>query len=105
MVEVNNSGKTSDEINQDLIKAELPTLDQQQKMEDLVKQAFPQYASYVGATFNYISNASYKLATAKDKDQASKEIAEDLKSKWDNFVKQREQQKQAETKTEETVGH
>lgn len=94
--------KVDNSVDQDLAKADLPTTEDQKKLEDIVKQAIPQYSEYVGATFNYIGEAMKKMATTNDRDAASKEIAEDLKSKWENFVKEREANKNNETVDEKT---
>lgn len=93
---------SNDEINQELVKADLPTVEQQKRMEDIVKEAIPQYANYVGATFKYLSAATYKLAISKDRDETSKQIADDLKAKWDNFMEDRKNQREA-TKAETTT--
>lgn len=87
-------------------KEGIPSVEQQQLALDQVRKLLNdagvdgRFDEYVTATFSYISSALYKMATATDRDAALKEIADDLKQKWENWVKEREA-KEAQKKADE----
>lgn len=84
----------------------IPSVEQQQLALDTVRKLLndagvdPRFDEYVTATFSYIAGALYKMSTATDKEAALKEIAEDLKQKWETWVKEREA-KEAQKKADE----
>ncbi|SGZ51470.1 CIC11C00000002402 [Sungouiella intermedia] len=95
--------KPHDEDKQKL-KNDLPTPEQTQQLEDAVRKLLnpngenPNMDQYVTNTFNYISNMFNKMQNASDPEAASKEIAEDLKLKFENWA-EGQKQKQAQNET------
>lgn len=81
------------------IKNDLPSPEQTRQIEDAVRNLLnpngenPNMDQYVTNTFDYITNMFDKMQNASDPDAASKEIAEDLRQKFDNWA---EKYKQAE---------
>ena len=89
--------QSNHQTDQQMAQPQGPTLEQRQKLEQLVKQALPkQYEGYVTDTFNYAADAMNKMNSSADKQQTANEIAQDLRSKWDNFIAKREQEKKAQ---------
>lgn len=100
MTEQNNILPNTDKekADQAFAKEGIPLVEQQQLALDQVRKLMsdhgvdPRFDEYVTATFSYILSALLKVATATDRDAASKEIADDLKQKWETWVANREKQ-------------
>lgn len=80
-------------------KQNIPSVEEQQLAVDNINKALqehgvdPKWQEYVTLTFGYISLALYKMCVASDKDQAAKDIAQDLQNRWDNWAKDYEAKK------------
>lgn len=61
----------------------------------------PRIDQYITSSFSYILSAFYKMATATDKDVAAKEIADDLNTKFENWVAARESDKEGKEEKED----
>lgn len=72
---------------------DLPTPEQTKQFEGAVRTLLnpngdnPTMDQYITSTFNYITNMFDKMQNASDSDAAAKEIAEDLKEKFENWAK------------------
>ncbi|KAK6459771.1 uncharacterized protein RJT20DRAFT_132889 [Scheffersomyces xylosifermentans] len=79
--------------------ADVPSVSEQQTLMSLVRTALnpegkdPRVDEYITATFSYISGAFYKMATSTDKEATAKETAEDLNTRFENWVAEREKKK------------
>lgn len=73
-------------------KAEMPSEAEQEKLLGSLHNILnpngdnPKVDQYLSSTFGYIRNSLNKISTAEDKDKATKEIADDLKSKLENWA-------------------
>lgn len=90
-------------------KNDLPTLEQQKELEETLRKILnpngenKQMDEYLTSTFNYISNAFEKMQNAPDSEKSAQEIAQDLKTKFEGWVRSQEaKQKQQEDKIEDT---
>lgn len=85
-------------------KNDLPTPEQQKEFELTVRKLLnpngenPQMDQYVTNTFDYISNMFDKMQKSDNPEVAAKEIAEDLKVKFENWANS---QKEKEAKKNE----
>lgn len=76
-----------------------PLVEQQQSIMNLFRSALnpngenPQIDEYLTSTFSYVQNVFNKMKTAEDKDVAAKEIADDLSSRFDKWVSEKENKK------------
>lgn len=87
-------------------KNDLPTPEQTKELEETIRKIVnpegqnPQMDQYVTNTFDYIGKMFEKMQTAPDSEAAAKEIAEDLKAKFEGWVKSQEANPEQEPKPE-----
>lgn len=88
-------------------KDDLPTPEQQKEFETTVRKILnpdgenKQMDQYVTNTFDYISNMFDKMQKAPDPELAAKEIAEDLKQKFENWADSQKEKQGEKTETTE----
>lgn len=91
------------------LKNDLPSPEQTKQIEDAVRKLLnpngenPNMDQYVTNTFNYITGMFDKMQSASYPDAASKEIAEDLKQKFDNWAKSYKQAEGQEAEKSENA--
>lgn len=95
--------------NEEKPKNDLPSPEQTKELEDTVRKLLnpngenKQMDLYVSSTFNYIGNMFSKMQNAPDSELAAKEIAEDLKMKFENWANS-QKAKQEETEKGNDTG-
>lgn len=71
-------------------------LEQQKRLERMLSERLnpdgtrPQIDAYISSTLEYIRTLTEKMENAADREQASEEIANDLKQKLEGWAAQRE---------------